>query len=190
MAQLDSEMLSSFGFRWKQVSASLTSAPTCPLLKRLPFLVSTEPNFWRSLPSVTTWSILDHIQEVRRHSNFAAPSKAYQEYKASYHIVYLTTRHVSSNMQSCPHDDSLSYSYQCHHQTSMSPTPPSNCVDHGGHHSTSGQPMGYHLPGDFFPNSTARPQHNHHVFHNAGVSLVLLDNFPFASARISVHDVL
>jgi len=47
-----------------------------------------------------------------------------------------------------------------------------------------------HLPGNFFPRSTARPQHNHHVHHSVGVILVRLENPPFASAHVSGHDVL
>ena len=47
-----------------------------------------------------------------------------------------------------------------------------------------------HLPRNLFPRSTARSQHNHHVLHNVGVSLVRLDNLPFASAYVSVRDVL
>ena len=37
-----------------------------------------------------------------------------------------------------------------------------------------------HLPGDFLPRSTVRPQHNHHVLHNVGVSLVRLGQPPFS----------
>jgi len=48
-----------------------------------------------------------------------------------------------------------------------------------------------HIPGNFVPRSTtARPQHNRYVLHNAGVSLGRLDNLPFASAHESGHDVL
>jgi len=88
--------------------------------------------------------VLGHIQQIRCRSNFAIPSKAYQEYKASYHFAYPTVQHVSSNMQSHPHDASRNYSYQRHNQTSLSPSHPPNYVDHSGHHNTSGQPMGYH----------------------------------------------
>ena len=31
-----------------------------------------------------------------------------------------------------------------------------------------------HPPGNFLPRSTVRPQHNHHMLHNVGVSLVRL----------------
>jgi len=47
-----------------------------------------------------------------------------------------------------------------------------------------------HLPGNLFPRSTAHLQYNHHVLHNVGVSLVRLDNLPFAGAHVFEHDVL
>ena len=50
------------------------------------------------------------------------------------------------------------------------------------------------LPCDHVPKpseqTTARPQYNHYVLHDVGVSLVRLDNLPFASAHVPEYDVL
>jgi len=88
--------------------------------------------------------VLGHIQQIRCRANFAIPSKSYQEYNASNHLVHPTVQHISSHMQSHPRDASRSYSYQHHHQTSLSPSHHPNYIDYSVHHSTSGRPMDYH----------------------------------------------
>jgi len=119
----------------KKVFASLTSARTCPPSAYPSWFLLGQISGTRS--SLVHCVVLGHIQQIRCRSNFAIPRKAYQGYKASNHIVYLKVQHISSNMQSHPHDASRSYSYQRHHQTSLSPSHHPNCVDYSGHHSTS-----------------------------------------------------
>ena len=109
--------------------------------------------------------VLGHIQQIRCRSNFAISSKPYQDYKVSYAWRIPTLQHVSSNMQSPPHDTSRGYSYQRHHQPSLSSTHPPNYMDHAaqpvGYHpvvqnaqvqrSTYGHPQDHHHPGMLLP---------------------------------------
>jgi len=97
------------------------------------FLVSTVPGLWhRSSPG--HYTILTNPMPFK----LRYPSKAHQEYKDSYDLAYPTVQHVSSNMQSSPHDTSRNYPYQRHHQNSLSSTHSPNYLD------PSGQPVGYH----------------------------------------------
>ena len=104
------------------------------------------------------------------------PSKAHQEYKASYHSAYPTVQHVSSNMQSSPHDNSRNYPYQRHHQNSLSSTHSPNYLDH------SGQPMGYH-PGMQTP-QVQRSTYGHHPQDHQGMLPLLSE---LISTNVSVN---
>jgi len=103
--------------------------------------------------------VVGHIQ-IRCRSNFAISSKPYQDYKVSTAWRIPTLQHVSSNMQSSPHDTSRGYSYQRHHQPSLPSTHSSNYMDHAA------QPVGYHHPvvqsAQVQRSTYVHPQDHHH----------------------------
>ena len=130
------ETISSFVFGPKMASAS----PTLVRISPLPWPALLGFYWAKSLAPLLAGHcmVLGHIQQIRCRSNFAISSKPYQDYKVSNCWRIPTLQHVSSNMHSPPHDTSRGYSYQRHHQPSLSSTHSPNYMDHAA------QPVGYH----------------------------------------------
>ena len=96
------------------------------------------------------------IQQIRCRSIFAISSKTIKSLTA---LRIPTLQHVSSNMQSPPHDTSRGYSYQRHHQSSLSSTHSPTYMDHAP------QPVAYHpvVQNAQVQRSTyGHPQDHHH----------------------------
>ncbi len=105
----------------------------------LPFLVSTGPNLWHRSWPVTAWylAIFNKSDAIQTFRFLLIRTKTIKSL-AAWRIP--TLQHVSSNMQSPPNDTSRGYSYQRHHQPSLSSThsPTPNYMGHAA------QPVGYH----------------------------------------------
>jgi len=130
----------------------------------LPFLVSTGPNLWHRSSPVTAWylAIFNKSDAVQTSPFLLNRTKTIKSLTA---WPIPTLQHVSSNMQTPPHDTSRGYSYQRHHQPSLSSTHSPNYMDHAaqpvGYHpvvqnaqvqrSTYGHPQDHHHPGMLLP---------------------------------------
>lgn len=152
------ETISSSDFGPKMAFASPTLEPTCPFpWPTPPWILLGQTSGTAPRRSTACYLAVFNKSDAVQSSPFLLNRT--RTIKSLTALPIPTLQHVSSSMQSPPHDSSRGYSYQRHHQASLSSTHSPNYMDHAA------QPVGYHpvvQTAQVQRSTYAHPQDYHH----------------------------